>query len=121
MMIDVSYLWNHLVTLPLFWSNLLYAWLCISCVYPCTVAINVTKVTVDISPSDDDVIPVVLDHDGSIIEPKDLYQLSHDGKHQWPNVAVGEINTVPIVVNDDDEDGKIRIIMQTCVCNIRIV
>ena len=77
-------------------------YLCLS-----TAAINVTKVTVDISPYDDDIIPVVLDlQDDSIVEPMDLYQVMIVNTSD-PNVVVGEINTVSIVVNDDDEDGKI--------------
>ena len=78
-----------------------YTYLCLS-----TAAINVTKVTVDISPSDDDVIPVVLDlQDDSIVEPKDLYQVMIVNSSD-PNLAVGEKNTVFIVINDDDEDGN---------------
>ena len=77
-------------------------YLCLS-----TAAINVTKVTVDISPYDDDIIPVVLDlQDDSIVEPMDLYQVMIVNTSD-PNVVVGEINTISIVVNDDDEDGKI--------------
>ena len=69
-------------------------------------AISVTKVTVEISPSDDDVIPVVLDlQDDSIVEPTDFYQVMIVNTSN-PNVAVGEINTVFIIVIDDDEDGK---------------
>ena len=83
-----------------------HTFLCLS-----TAAINVTKVTVDISPSDDDVIPVVLDlQDDSIVEPMDSYQVMILNTSD-PNVAVGEINTVFIVVNDDDEDRKILIII----------
>ena len=64
-----------------------------------------TKVTVDISPSDDDVIPVVLDlQDDSIVEPTDFYQLVIINISD-PNVMVGEKNTTFIIVNDDD-DGK---------------
>ena len=70
-----------------------------------TAAINVTKVIVDISPSDDDVIPVVLNlQDDSIVEPTDFYQLTIVNVSD-PNVVVGE-NTSFIIVNDDD-DGKI--------------
>ena len=66
-----------------------------------------TKVTVDISPSDNDVIPVVLElQDDSIVEPMNLYQVMIVNTSD-PNVVVGEINTVFVVVNDDDEDGKI--------------
>ena len=66
---------------------------------------NVTKVTVDISPSDDAVIPVVLDlQDDSIVEPTDFYQLVIINISD-PNVMVGEKNTTFIIVNDDD-DGK---------------
>ena len=62
--------------------------------------------TVEISPSDDDVIPVVLDlQDDSIVEPTDFYQVMIVNTSN-PNVAVGEINTVFIIVIDDDEDGK---------------
>ena len=68
-------------------------------------AINVTKVIVDISPSDDDVIPVVLNlQDDSIVEPTDFYQLTIVNVSD-PHVVVGE-NTSFIIVNDDD-DGKI--------------
>ena len=63
-----------------------------------------TKVTVDISPSDDDVIPVVLDlQDDSIVEPTDFYQLIIVNVSD-PNIVVGE-NTTFIIINDDD-DGK---------------
>ena len=65
-----------------------------------------TKVTVDISPSDDDVIPVVLDlQDDSIVEPTDFYQLVIVNISD-SNVLVGEVNTTLIIVNDDDI-GKI--------------
>ena len=71
-----------------------------------TAAINVTKVIVDISPSDDDVIPVVLNlQDDSIVEPMNFYQLTIVNVSD-PNVVVGEMNTSFIIVNDDD-DGKI--------------
>ena len=67
-----------------------------------------TKVTVDISPSDDDVIPVVLDlQDDSIVEPTDFYQLIIVNISD-PNIVVGEVNTTFIIVNDDDDVGKIR-------------
>ena len=70
-----------------------------------TAAINVTKVIVDISPSDDDVIPVVLNlQDDSIVEPTDFYQLTIVNVSD-PNVVVGDMNTSSIIVNDDD--GKI--------------
>ena len=73
-----------------------------------TAAINVTKVTVDISPSDDDVIPVVLDlQDDSIIEPTDFYQVTIVNISD-PNVIVGPVNTTFIIVNDDDDIGKIH-------------
>ena len=65
-----------------------------------------TKVTVDISPSHDDVIPVVLDlQDDSIVEPTDFYQLKIVNVSD-PNVVVGGVNTTFIIVNDDDV-GKI--------------
>ena len=81
---------------------ILHTYMCIF-----TAAINITKVTVDISPSDDAVIPVVLDlQDDNIVEPMDLYQVMIVNI-SYPNVAVGENNTVLIVINDDDEDGKI--------------
>ena len=82
---------------------ILHTYMCIS-----TAAINITKVTVDISPSDDAVIPVVLDlQDDNIVEPMDLYQVIIVNISD-PNVDVGENNTVLIVINDDDdEDGKI--------------
>ena len=74
-----------------------------------TAAINVTTVTVDISPSDDDIIPVVLGlQDDSIVEPIDLYQVTVDNISD-PNVVVGEENVTFIIVNDDDI-GKIIII-----------
>ena len=80
----------------------MYAYVCLS-----TAAINVTKVTVDISPSDDDVIPVVLDlQDDSIFEPTDIYQLMIVNMSD-PSVAVGERNTLFIIVNDDDVERKI--------------
>ena len=66
-----------------------------------------TKVTVDISPSDDDVIPVVLDlQDDSIVEPTDFYQVTIDNISD-PNIIVGPVNVTFIIVNDDDV-GKIR-------------
>ena len=66
-----------------------------------------TKVTVDISPSDDDIIPVVLDlQDDSIVEPTDFYQLVIVNISD-SNVLVGEVNTTLIIVNDDDDIGKI--------------
>ena len=75
-------------------------------------AINVTKVIVNIPPSDDDVIPLVLNlQDDSIVEPVDFYQLTIVNVSD-PNVIVGDINTTFIIVNDDDEvvdEGKIRI------------
>ena len=65
-----------------------------------------TKVTVDISPSDDDVIPVVLDlQDDSIVEPTDFYRLIIVNITD-PNVLVGEANFTFIIVNDDDDIGK---------------
>ena len=66
-----------------------------------------TKVTVDISPSDDDVIPVVLDlQDDSIVEPTDFYQLVIVNISD-SSVVVGAVNTTFIIVNDDDDVGKI--------------
>ena len=66
-----------------------------------------TKVTVDISPSDDDVIPVVLDlQDDSIVEPTDFYQLIIVNVSD-SSVVVGAVNTTFIIVNDDDDVGKI--------------
>ena len=65
------------------------------------------KVTVDISPSDDDVIPVMLDlQDDSIVEPRDFYQVMIVNISD-PSVAMGERNTLFIIVNDDDMDRKI--------------
>ena len=67
-----------------------------------------TKVTVDISPSDDDVIPVVLDlQDDSIVEPTDFYQLTIVNISDPNILVVGEVNTTLIIVNDDDDIGKI--------------
>ena len=67
-----------------------------------TAAINVTKVTVDIPPSDDAVIPVVLDlQDDSIVEPTDFYQLTIDNVSD-PNIIVDVVNITFIIVNDDD-------------------
>ena len=67
---------------------------------------------VNIPPSDDDVIPLVLNlQDDSIVEPVDFYQLTIVNVSD-PNVIVGDINTTFIIVNDDDEvvdEGKIRI------------
>ena len=66
-----------------------------------------TKVTVDISPSDDDVIPVVLNlQDDSIVEPTDFYQLMIVNISD-SSVVVGAVNTTFIIVNDDDDVGKI--------------
>ena len=63
--------------------------------------------TVDISPSDDDVIPVVLNlQDDSIVEPTDFYQLTIVNVSDR-NVVVGDMNTSFIIVSDDDDDGKI--------------
>ena len=65
-----------------------------------------TKVTLDISPSDDDVIPVVLDlQDDSTVEPTDFYLLTIVNISD-PNVVVGEENTTLIIINNDD-DGKV--------------
>ena len=67
-----------------------------------TAAINVTKVTVDILPSDDAVTPVVLDlQDDSIAEPTDFYQLTIDNVSD-PNIIVGLVNITFIIVDDDD-------------------
>ena len=75
-----------------------------------TAAINVTKVIVNIPPSDEDLIPVVLNlQDDSIVKPVDFYQLTIVNVSD-PNVIVGDINTTFIIVNDDDEvvdEGKI--------------
>ena len=58
--------------------------------------------TVDISPSDDDVIPVVLDlQDDNIVEPTDFYQVTIDNISD-PNVVVGVVNITFIIVDDDD-------------------
>ena len=71
-----------------------------------TATINERKVTVDISPSDDDVIPVVLNlQDDSIVEPMEFYQLTIFNVSD-PNVVVGVVNLTFIIVNDDDV-GKI--------------
>ena len=65
-------------------------------------AINVTKVTVDISPSDYDVIPVVLDlQDDSIVEPTDFYLLTIVNISD-PNMVMGKNSTTVIIVSDDD-------------------
>ena len=62
--------------------------------------------TVDISPSNDDVIPVVLNlQDDSIVEPMEFYQLTIVNVSD-PNVVVGVVNITFIIVNDDDV-GKI--------------
>ena len=67
-----------------------------------------TKVTVDISPSDDDVIPVVLNlQDDSIVEPTDVYQLTIVNVSD-PNVVVGDMNT-SLIFADDDDVGKISL------------
>ena len=64
-----------------------------------------TKIITNISPSDDEVIPVVLDlQDDSIIEPTDFYQLAIVSISN-PNIVVGEKNTTFIIISDDD-DGK---------------
>ena len=61
--------------------------------------------TVDISPSDDRIIPVVLDlQDDNIVEPTDFFQLVIVNISD-PNVVVGTKNITFIIVNDDD-DGK---------------
>ena len=65
-----------------------------------------TKVTVDISPSDDNMIPVVIDlQDDSIVEPTDFFQVTIDNISD-PNVVVGAVNITFIIVNDNDI-GKI--------------
>ena len=65
---------------------------------------------VNIPPSDEDLIPLVLNlQDDSIVEPVDFYQLTIVNVSD-PNVIVGDINTTFIIVNDDDEvvdEGKI--------------
>ena len=68
-----------------------------------TAAINVTKVIVNIPPSDEELIPLVLNlQDDNIVEPVDFYQLTIVNVSD-PNVIVGDINTTFIAVNDDDE------------------
>ena len=74
---------------------MIYA-LCYIVVY--SAVINVTKVTVHISPLDDDVILVVLDL--QVFEPTDFYQVTIVTISD-PNVVVGEKNTFNII-NDDD-------------------
>ena len=77
------------------------ATLCILCLS--IAAINVTKVIVNITPSDEELIPLVLNlQDDNIVEPVDFYQLTIVNVSD-PNVIVGEINTTFIAVNDDDE------------------
>ena len=62
-----------------------------------------TKVIVNIPPSDEELIPLVLNlQDDSIVEPVDFYQLTIVNVSD-PNVIVGDINTTFIIVNDDDE------------------
>ena len=62
-----------------------------------------TKVIVNIPPSDEELIPLVLNlQDDSIVEPVDFYQLTIVNVSD-PNVIVGNINTTFIIVNDDDE------------------
>ena len=62
-----------------------------------------TKVIVNIPPSDEELIPLVLDlQDDNIVEPVDFYQLTIVNVSD-PNVIVGDINTTFIAVNDDDE------------------
>ena len=78
-----------------------------------TAAINVTKVIVNIPPSDAEQIPFVLNlQDDNIVEPVDFYQLTIVNVSD-PNVIIGDINTTFIIVNDDDEvvdeEGKIYI------------
>ena len=68
-----------------------------------TAAINVTKVIVNIPPSDEEQIPLVLNlQDDDIVEPVDFYQLTIVNVSD-PNVIIGDINTTFIIVNDDDE------------------
>ena len=77
-----------------------------------TAAINVTKVIVNIPPSDAEQIPLILNlQDDNIVEPVDFYQLTIVNVSD-PNVIIGDINTTFIIVNDDDEvvdEGKILI------------
>ena len=75
-----------------------------------TAAINVKKVIVNIQPSNESLIPLVLNlQDDSIVEPVDFYQLTIVNVSD-PNVIVGNMDTTYIIVNDDDElvgKGKI--------------
>ena len=73
-----------------------------------TAAINVSKVTVNIPPSADDVISFVIDLlDDEIVEPTDFYQLTIVNISD-PDVMLGSINASFIIVNDDDEVAEIE-------------
>ena len=68
-----------------------------------TAAINVTKVIVNIPPSADDLIPLVINLlDDDIFEPTDFYQLTIVNISDR-NVMLGSINASFIIVNDDDK------------------
>ena len=74
-----------------------------------TAAINVTKVIVNIPPSNEGLIPLVLNlQDDSIIEPVNIYQLTIINVSD-PTVIVGNMNTAYITVNDDELVGKGKI------------
>ena len=60
---------------------------------------------VTVLPSDGHVIPVGLQlEDDTIIEPTDLYQLMIVELSD-PRAVIGDINTIYVIVNDDD--GKL--------------
>ena len=86
------------------------------CIHYFVAAINIVKAVVNISPSDDDVIPLVVDlQDDNIVEPTDFYQLTIVSVSD-PNVVVGVVNTSFVIVNDDDElVGKIYIYIYICI------
>ena len=73
--------------------------------YYITAAIEVTAVLVKVLPSDDNVIPVVLQlEDDTIIEPTDLYQLMI-ANFSDPRAVAGDVDTSYVIINDDD--GKL--------------
>jgi len=81
------------------------------CAYFVTAAINVSKVIVNIPPSADNVIPLVIDLlDDDIVEPTDSYQLTIVNISD-PDVMLGRRSTSFIIVNDDDKVEGIK-----CAC-----
>ena len=89
--------------------NLAIYYMIFACISLCTAAIDVMKVMMTVTPTDDVLIPVVFElQDDNIVEPVDFYQLTIVNVSD-PNVMIGDFNTTIIIVNDDDEiigEGK---------------